>query len=153
MSTQTLTILLERAEAERDAALAQLKLLTAQAEQARAQAEQLDQYRGEYQQRWAQQFARQTTIEIVGCYQSFGLRLDQAIDQQGYASRHAQQRVERAQATLRELELRVASVRKLLERRQGETRRAAQRQEQKTTDEQASRAALASFNSFARATA
>lgn len=153
MSTQALNILLERAEAERDAALAQLQLLLAQAEQARAQAQQLDQYRGEYQQRWSQQFARQTTIDIVGCYQSFGLRLDQAIDQQGFASRNADSRVERARAALRELELRVASVRKLMERRQAERTRAVQRQEQKTTDEQAARTALANFNAFARVTA
>ncbi|MCX2863825.1 flagellar export protein FliJ [Paucibacter sp. PLA-PC-4] len=153
MSTQALTILLERAEAERDDALSQLQALMRQAEAARSQADQLGQYRSEYQQRWTQTFARKTTIDIVGCYQNFGLRLDQAIDQQGSVSRYAEQRVERARETLRELEMRVASVRKLLERRSAERARMLNRQDQKATDEQAARAALAAFNPMMRLSA
>jgi flagellar FliJ protein len=153
MSTQALNILLERAEAERDDALAKLQELQRQAEAAQAQAAQLGQYRSDYQQRWTQQFARQTTIDIVGHYQNFGQRLDQAIAQQGAVSQFAQQRVERAREALRDLELRVASVRKLIERRQGELRRSAQRREQKATDEQAARAALAQMNPFVRLSA
>lgn len=153
MSTQALNILLERAEAERDDALAKLQELQRQAEAAQAQAQQLGQYRSDYQQRWTQQFARQTTIDIVGHYQNFGQRLDQAIAQQGAVSQFAQQRVERAREALRDLELRVASVRKLIERRQGELRRSAQRREQKATDEQAARAALAQMNPFVRLSA
>ncbi len=156
MSTtmQALTILLERAEAERDEALAQMLDLRRQAEQARAQAEQLGQYRSEYQQRWSQQFARQGTVDILACYQTFGLRLDQAIDQQGLVANHADGRLERAMHKLKELELRVASVKKLLERRQQEHKRAAWRQEQKLTDEQAARASLAQYNTaFARLSA
>lgn len=153
MSTQALTLLLERAEAERDDALSKLQELQRQAEAARAQAAQLGQYRSDYQQRWTQQFARQTTIDIVGHYQNFGQRLDQAIAQQGAVSQFAEQRVERAREALRDLELRVASVRKLIERRQGELRRSAQRREQKTTDEQAARAALSQMNPFVRLSA
>lgn len=153
MSTQALNILLERAEAERDDALAKLQELQRQAEAAQAQAQQLGQYRSDYQQRWTQQFARQTTIDIVGHYQNFGQRLDQAIAQQGAVSQFAQQRVERAREALRDLELRVASVRKLIERRQGELRRSAQCREQKATDEQAARAALSQMNPFVRLSA
>lgn len=153
MSTQALNILLERAEAERDDALAKLQELQRQAEAAQAQAQQLGQYRSDYQQRWTQQFARQTTIDIVGHYQNFGQRLDQAIAQQGAVSQFAQQRVERAREALRDLELRVASVRKLIERRQGELHRSAQRREQKATDEQAARAALSQMNPFVRLSA
>lgn len=153
MSTQALNILLERAEAERDDALAKLQELQRQAEAAQAQAQQLGQYRSDYQQRWTQQFARQTTIDIVGHYQNFGQRLDQAIAQQGAVSQFAQQRVERAREALRDLELRVASVRKLIERRQSELRRSAQRREQKATDEQAARAALSQMNPFVRLSA
>jgi len=150
---QALGILLERAEAERDNALAQLQTLRQQAEAARGQAEQLGQYRSEYQQRWTQQFTQRTTIDIVGHYQNFGTRLDQAITQQGAVSAYAQQKVERATELLRELELRVASVRKLLERRRAEITRGLLRQEQKATDEQAARAALAQLNPFARVSA
>ncbi|QPF73107.1 flagellar export protein FliJ [Roseateles sp. DAIF2] len=153
MSTQALTILLERAEAERDTALSQLQELQRQADAARAQADQLGEYRHQYQQRWTQQFTQRTTIDIVGHYQNFGQRLDQAIDQQGSVSRFADQRVERARAVLKELELRVASVRKLLERRQHELLRSALRREQKVTDEQAARAALAQMNPFMRVSA
>lgn len=153
-SLQTLSLLLERAEAERDQALAHLQGLRRQAEAAQAQAEQLGQYRQDYQQRWTQQFTRGATIDIVGCYQNFGLRLDQAIDQQGMVARHSGARVERAEEALRELELRVASVRKLLERRRAELTHKAMRQEQKATDEQASRAALsAHHNPFVRLSA
>lgn len=150
---QTLSILLERAEAERDQALAYLQEVRRAAEAARSQADQLGQYRSEYQQRWTQQFARGSSIDILGCYQNFGLRLDQAIDQQGLVANHQDARVERAQEMVRELEMRVASVRKLLERRRAEMSRSAQRQEQKATDEQAARAALAQFNPFVRLSA
>src|SRR6478609_7063633 len=150
---QTLSILLERAEAERDEAQRALQDCLARADTARAQHGQLTQYRGEYQQRWSQQFARQGTMDIVACYQNFGGKLDQAISSQSNVANHADQRVVRAREALRELEMRVASIRKLLERRRLETSRAAQRQEQKVTDEQAARAALAAFNPFMRLSA
>jgi flagellar FliJ protein len=151
---QTLTVLLERAESERDQALAYLQDLRRQAEAAQTQHAQLGQYRSEYQQRWTEQFSRGgSTISIMGCYQTFGLRLDQAIEQQGLVARHSDARVERAQATLRELEVRVASIRKLIERRRAEMLRSAERREQKQSDEQAARAALAQHNPFARLSA
>lgn len=150
---QALSILLERAEAERDEALRALQDASRRAEAAKAQHGELAQYRTDYQQRWSQQFARQTTMDIVACYQSFGGRLDEAIASQSHIASHADQRVERARALLIEREMRVASVRKLLERRRLEQARAAQRLEQKAMDEQAARAALAAFNPFVRLTA
>lgn len=150
---QTLGILLERAEAERDEAMRQLQDVQARADAARAQHGQLTQYRGEYQQRWSQQFARQGTMDIVACYQNFSGKLDQAIDSQGNVSQHAAQRVERARESLREREMRVASIRKLLERRRLESSRASERYEQKVTDEQAARAALSALNPFMRLSA
>lgn len=150
---QTLSILLERAEAQRDEAQRQLQALLARAEQARHQHETLAQYRTEYQQRWSQQFARQGTMDIVGCYQNFGGKLDQAIDSQGNVARHADQRVERARVELQEMEMRVAAIRKLIERRRAELGHAAQRQEQKTMDELSARAAMANASPFARLSA
>ncbi|MEJ6007227.1 flagellar export protein FliJ [Paucibacter sp. AS339] len=150
---QVLSILLERAESERDEGLKVLQDAQARAEQARAQHGDLAQYRNDYQQRWSQQFARQGTMDIVVCYQSFGGRLDQAISSQTQVAEFAEQRVERARAALQALELRVASISKLLERRRLEMRRAGQRQEQKATDEQAARASLAAFNPFMRLSA
>jgi len=65
----------------------------------------------------------------------------------------ADQRVATARERLQGLEMRVASVRKLLERRRLEISRSAQRQEQKATDEQASRSAYAGGNPFMRLSA
>ena len=150
---QTLTILLERAEAERDEALKALQEAQMRAEQARAQAGQLTQYRVDYQQRWSEQFSRQGTMDIVGCYQNFGGKLDQAITSQSSVANHAEIRVQRARKLLTEKEMRAAALSKLIERRRQEMGLAAQRQEQKQTDEQAARAALAGFNPLTRLTA
>lgn len=137
---QSLKVLLEREESERDAAAVALQQLQQQAQAAQAQAEQLVTYRGEYQQRWAGEFAQRGAIEIVHCYRSFADRLEQAITQQQRAADHAAGLVERARATLLDCEMRVASVRKLIERRIAEMTRAAERRDQKLTDEAAQRA-------------
>ncbi|MDT8999352.1 flagellar export protein FliJ [Paucibacter sp. APW11] len=152
-TTHALTLLLERAESERDEALRALQDAQQQANAARDQQGQLAQYRSEYQQRWTATFARATTVDILGCYQNFSGRLNQAIDQQGLISVHADRRVDMAREVLRERELRVASVRKLLERRRLDQLRLASRQEQKASDEQAARTAYASQHGFMRLSA
>lgn len=137
---QVLNLLLDRAGADRDAAVQALQAAVSQAQAARAQHGQLAGYREDYQQRWTQAFSRApSTMDIVGCYQSFGQRLDQAVTSQGHVAQHADQRVERARAAVAEAELRMASVRKLIERRQAEQRLRTQRQEQRTADEFAAR--------------
>lgn len=150
---QVLNVLLEQAEEKRDEAMQVVRDAQARAAQARAQQGDLSQYRSDYQQRWSQQFARQGTMEIVGCYQNFGGRLDQAITSQTHVAQFADQRLEHARKTLLELEMRVASVRKLIVRRRLEAGLSAQRQDQKVTDEQAARAALAAFNPYTRLSA
>jgi flagellar FliJ protein len=142
MSASTLSLLLERAEAERDAAAQVLHAASAQAQAARVQHGELAGYRQEYQQRWTQQFARSTTMDIVGCYQNFGQRLDQAVTSQGNVAQHADQRQERARDALRQAELRVAALRQLIKRREAEAQRADERREQRATDEFAARAHL-----------
>ena len=141
-STDTLGLLLERAERERDAAAQALHAASAQAQAARAQADGLAGYRHEYQQRWTQSFAQATTMSIVDCYQSFGQRLDQAVDTQGHVANHADQRQVRAREALRQAELRVAALRQLIARRQAEAAKVAQRREQRASDEFAARAHL-----------
>ncbi|WP_284617095.1 flagellar export protein FliJ [Aquabacterium humicola] len=140
----SLHTLLEHAEAERDAALTALRNAEAAAASAQAQAEQLNTYRTQYQQRWSMQFRQTGTIELLQCYQGFGQRLDQAITQQGHVAAQAQNRVAQARALLLEREQRVAAVKKLIERREQEQRRVADRREQRSTDEAASRAGSAS---------
>jgi flagellar FliJ protein len=142
MSSSTLSLLLERAEAERDAAAQGLHAASAQAQAARTQHGELTGYRQDYQQRWTQTFTRATTMDIVGCYNSFGQRLDQAVDTQGHVATHADQRQHRAREALRQAELRVAALRQLIARRQADAAKADQRREQRADDEFAARAHL-----------
>lgn len=142
MSASTLSLLLERAQAERDTAAQALHAANAQALAARAQHGELTGYRQEYQQRWTQQFSRATTMDIVACYQSFGQRLNHAVDSQSHVAQHADQRELSARDALRQAEMRVAALRQLIQRREAEAQAAASRREQRATDEFAARAHL-----------
>ncbi len=137
---QQLHTLLEQAETLRDGAIALLQQTQQRADAAAAQAEQLVNYRGEYRQRWSQQFSQRGAIEIVQCYQGFNERLQQAIDAQNQVAEQCRTQAEHARALLQEREMRVASIRKLIERRQQEQRRVAERRDQQLTDEAAQRA-------------
>jgi flagellar FliJ protein len=141
-SIQSLQVLLERAERERDAALSVFQSAQNRAQAAQAQAEQLTDYRGDYQRRWSGTFAQAGgTIQIVHAYQGFRERLEMAVSQQDRVASHAATQSERAREALQACELRVASVKKLIERRLAEARLAAERRDQKQTDEAAQRAA------------
>ena len=138
---QPLTVLLGRNERQRDAAIAEHLRAVASSRAAAAQAEQLRGYRREYEQRWSAQFCVAGQMELVRCYQSFMERLTQAVEHQARVEAHAALQVERALVALRETELRCAAVRKLIERRSHEHRLAAERRDQKQSDEFAARAA------------
>jgi flagellar protein FliJ len=133
--------LLEQAEARRNQALAAFNQKRAHCDATRSQAAHLDAYRADYLQRWSAQFAQGATLEIVRCYQGFADRLETAIVQQGHALAHAQAALEQAGEQLTAHELRVASIRKLLERREDFARQAIERLEQKAEDENATRMA------------
>lgn len=135
-----LMTLLAQAEQERDAALARHQGAQATHDAATRQAEQLLVYRRDYEQRWNEQFRQSGAIEVLHCYQGFMQRLSAAVEQQARATQQAAVQVERAQAAVREHELRVASVRKLIERRVDEHRRLGERLDQKRSDEFAMRA-------------
>ncbi|MEW6706686.1 MAG: flagellar export protein FliJ [Pseudomonadota bacterium] len=136
---QSLTVLLKQAEEQRDEALVLMQQADKRAQGAQAQAEQLLAYRGQYRQRWVQQFSASAAIEIVQCYQGFGERLEQAIAHQQQVVAQCQAQAERMRELVQQRELRVASVRKLIERRQQEQRRVEERRDQKLTDEAAQR--------------
>lgn len=142
-SIDPLMALLGQAERERDTAIADMRKAEDGFKAAQAQAEQLVAYRGEYEARFREQFKTNGSVSILQCYQGFSSRLGMAIDQQHQIAGHAERRVELARDALREQEMRVASVRKLLERRLLELRQAADRRDQKQTDEYAARAAWA----------
>lgn len=138
---QPLMLVLENAERERDFAIIEQQRAQNQLDGAQRQAEQLVAYRREYEQRWGAQFRRAGSMEIVQCYQGFMGRLQLAVDQQQQQVAMATAALEASRDALHGHEMRVASVRKLIERRQQEANLTASRHEQKATDEQASRAA------------
>ena len=140
-SVQPLLILLGQSEIERDAAQADLQRVLAAHQAAATQADQLLAYRRDYEQRWGTQFQNTGAMELVHCYRGFMDRLTQAVDQQQRVARHAAAQVDTARAALLATELRVATVRKLIERRVLDERVASNRQEQKISDEFASRSA------------
>jgi len=138
---RSLQLLLVQAERQRDEALAEQLKLDAGCRAAVAQAEQLVLYRREYEQRWHAEFCREGRIELVRCYQGFIERLSQAVQQQERVATHASAQVERAAAIVRGHDIRAVALRKVIERRQKEQHRIALGQEQRQSDEQASRAA------------
>jgi len=136
---QPLMALLAQTEHERDEAWACAQQAMQAQQNAAAQADQLLVYRREYEQRWNTQFKTEGRIELVHCYRGFMERLTQAVEQQQRIAEHAATQVERTRQALAEREMRVASVRKLIERRRQELRLTADRVEQKQTDEFGSR--------------
>ncbi|HET6599650.1 MAG TPA: flagellar FliJ family protein [Burkholderiaceae bacterium] len=148
--TQTLATLLEQCERDRDLAqAAQQRALTA-SRAAHAQAEQLVDYRRDYEQRWSEQFRREGSIELLRCYQGFMERLTQAVDQQAGVAQFNEQQLAQAATVLRAAEVRCASVRRLIERRSLELRNADERRDQKQNDELAARIAQATASANGR---
>jgi len=138
---QPLIALLAQTERERDEACSHAQRASQAQSRAAAQADQLLTYRREYEQRWNAQFRTEGRIELVHCYRGFTERLTQAVEQQQRIAGQAAAQHERARAALAQQELRVASVRKLIERRRQELRLSADRADQKQTDEFGSRLA------------
>jgi flagellar protein FliJ len=138
---RSLSLLLARAEAQRDEALAEQLKLDAAWRAAAAQAEQLVLYRREYEARWHAEFCREGKIELVRCYQGFIDRLSQAVEQQERMAGQAAAQAERAAAIMRGHDLRAAALKKLLERRLKDGERLAAGREQRLSDEHAARAA------------
>jgi flagellar FliJ protein len=137
--SSTLHTLLEQAETERDAALARMQQADEAVRQSRAQSEQLWAYREDYRRRAPALNGKSATIELMRCHHGFMQRLDQAIDHQ----RGQLAGIEKQAVALRELllerEMRVAAVKKLIERRAAEAMRVAARVDQRQTDEAAQR--------------
>ncbi|MFN0186443.1 MAG: flagellar export protein FliJ [Aquabacterium sp.] len=138
----TLTLLLEQAETQRDTAIAALQRADAAARAARAQADDLAAYRQQYRQRWGQRFEQAAGVPLVQCFNGFGGRLDQAIDQQQAMAAQAAVRADEARQALVQREQRVALVRALVDRRRAELQRQQDRRDQRDGDELAQRLAL-----------
>ena len=140
---RTLGVLLTQAERARDAALAEHHRAQVAARAAADQSQQLLVYRREYEARWHAQFRHQGQMDLVRCYHQFMDKLTIAVEHQARVATQASMQTERSLERLRELELRCASVAKLIERRLAEVRLKTDRREQKQADEHAMRAAWA----------
>lgn len=148
---QPLLSLLAHAERERNDAMSDAKRAELEHRTAVRQSEQLLAYRSDYEQRWSRSFGDGGGIAIMHCYQGFMQRLDAAIQTQQRVVALAAQRLADAQALWQQREIRVASVRKLAERRGEEARTVERRREQKLQDEHAMRAAWLRSNGAALA--
>jgi len=136
---QSLQVLLLREQQHCDQAQSALRRADDLARNAREQREQLLAYRGEYESRWSAQFNLGSTMDILMHYRSFMQRLDQAVVVQTRQAELAELQLAQARRALMECERRLASVRKLIERRAAEIAHAGRQREQKQTDEQAQR--------------
>lgn len=134
---ETLALLLKHAEDERDRSMATFQTATVNQSSALAQLDQLLNYRRDCETRWQGQFTQQGQMELVRSYHGFMIRLTQAVEHQQLSVKQAAERLAAARAALRERELRVASVHKLIARRQLRVRSDAARREQKLNDERA----------------
>mgnify|MGYP003374455562 CR=1 FL=1 len=135
--SSSLQTLLEEAERQRDTALTALLQAEEAARHLRTQAEQLQAYRADYHERGPTHAGRSTPIELLHCHREFMQRLDQALAQQQGQLRAGEARVVQLRAALLAHELRVASVRKLIDRRAQEARLVATRLEQRRNDDAA----------------
>lgn len=135
----TLTTLHQQAEEQRDTARAEAQRAASAHQAAQAQLEQLMVYRRDYEARWTQQFQQQGQVALLHCYHGFVSRLSEAVTQQEQAVVHTQNQHAQRLAVLREQELRVASVSKLMARRLAEQRLAGERRDAKHSDELAAR--------------
>lgn len=138
---QPLYALLAQSERQRDMALAEQQKAQSASNAAKVRADQLLEYRREYEQRWSAQFTREGQIELVRCYQGFIERLTQAVEHQARLATIAVEQLALATSKVQEQELRVAAVKRLVGRRVVEGQNIEHRQEQKQSDELAARVA------------
>ena len=134
-----LKTLLEREQKRRDEQMAAVRSAVANAEAQQQQADGLTGYRSEYCRKWSAQFQQAAQMEILRSYHGFLSRLDQAITQQVSVVEHARRMVEAQRQRLVEREIRVATVERLIQRREAVLAKIADRRDQKNLDELAQR--------------
>ncbi len=135
--TAALNTLFEHAERQRDEAQATLLQAETTVRRLQAQEAQLRAYRDDYRARHPALGGRSAGIEALRCHQDFMQRLDQALQQQSGHQQACEARCTVLRSELVVQELRVASVRKLLERRGQAAQYQTDRLEQRRTDDAA----------------
>ncbi|HQQ69198.1 MAG TPA: flagellar export protein FliJ [Alicycliphilus sp.] len=142
-SLNAFVVAVDLAQRQRDAARQTLQNLQGARQAAQAQLEQLGGYAAETQQRWGMKEGATVQPEVMHHHHQFMGRLDHAIGLQTQAVSGQDQRLQQAGQALLQAELRLASLRKVLERRRAELAQQQQRREQKQTDERATQRAAA----------
>ena len=132
---QSLQTLLSHAEHERDEAKAALRQAEEAGRRLHQQWQQLQAYHADYAARAPTLRGRAAPIDALRSHHAFMQRLDQALAQQQGVLHAAEQRMKQQRQAQLVLEIRVASVRKLQERRLHEAERGAQRLEQRRSDD------------------
>lgn len=132
-----LSVAVEMATRQRDEARRVLQHAQGAQRAAQDQLQVLQSYAQETESRWGMRAQATVAPEVMFHHYHFMGRLDHAAGlQSGVVDDHAQ-RVALAQQQLRDAEVRLASLRKLLEKRQMEALQAQARRDQKMTDERA----------------
>jgi len=132
-----LSVAVEMATRQRDEARRVLQHAQGAQRAAQDQLQVLQGYAQETENRWGMRAQATVAPEVMFHHYHFMGRLDHAAGlQSGVVDDHAQ-RVALAQQQLRDAEVRLASLRKLLEKRQMEALQAQARRDQKMTDERA----------------
>ena len=136
---RSLHTVLQHAERQRDEAQAALREAEGVIQRLQSQADQLQAYRAETNARHPAQGGRTATIELLRYHQAFMQRLEQAVAQQQAQMVLAQSRSAARRTQLLALETRVASVKKLIERRDAQDRQREAQQEQRRQDDASGR--------------
>lgn len=136
-SLQAFLVAIEMAERQRDAARQALQDVRRGQQSAQRQFEQLQGYSEEIQGRWGAQEGMEVKPEVMHHQYQFMDRLGHAIGMQtGVLDEHAG-RVQAAEQHLLQAELRLASLKKVVDKRRREQELLQARREQKQTDERA----------------
>lgn len=136
-SLSALQVAIDVAARRRDEALQALLEQQRMQQAGQAQLDQLSVYADQTQQRWGVRADALVQPEVMHHHYQFMGRLDEAINMQSTVVHNQGARVELARKALLETELRLASLKKLVERKQKELAQLQQQREQKQTDERA----------------
>lgn len=132
-----LAVAVEVASRKRDHARQVLQDTLAAQQAARAQLDQLEDYAQENQARWGMKADTAIKPEVMFHHYQFMERLGHAASVQASVVADHAARVEAARRSLLEAELRLASLRKVVDKRRQELALADMRRDQKQTDERA----------------
>jgi len=136
-SQGALSVAVDMAVRTRDEARKLLQGALHAQQSAQQQMAQLQGYAGETQDRWGLRAHAQVQPEVMFHHYQFMERLHHAMGLQSSVVGNQVQRVQAAQKALLQTELRLASLKKLVDKRHAEWMQQQSRREQKQTDEQA----------------